>query len=325
MGRGARNNDATTAAARASAEDIRLSLRNRSVRPDGRGPAWADSAYAAARQLIRDRPADQISNGVSVWTNSAGHAHREEDLPAVVVEPAATAVIEGLKDEAMIARLDGGGSIWARDGVPHRDYGPAVETAAGHVEYWRRGFRHRTDGPAVQRQSADGSVYEEYYVDGLLHRDDGPAVIGPDTGGEWYVEGRRHRDGDLPAVIRRDGSQQWFVDGELHRDGDQPAAIDANGTRQWAKHGKTHRDGDLPAVEHHSGRRDYFRDGKRHRDGGQPARVYVNGKREWWVAGKRHRADGPAVVDAAGNETFYWQGKKVDAAEHAALRLRAAA
>ena len=36
---------------------------------------------------------------------------------------------------------------------------------------------------------------------GILHREDGPAKIWPDGAEEWWVEGRKHRDGDLPAFI----------------------------------------------------------------------------------------------------------------------------
>jgi len=38
---------------------------------------------------------------------------------------------------------------WMKDGVLHRDDGPAVTNSEGDEEWYRYGKRHREDGPAV--------------------------------------------------------------------------------------------------------------------------------------------------------------------------------
>jgi len=47
-----------------------------------------------------------------------------------------------------------GARKWYRNGLCHRDDGPAVEFPTGRREWWRNGRLHRDDGPAVER--ADG-------------------------------------------------------------------------------------------------------------------------------------------------------------------------
>ena len=60
---------------------------------------------------------------------------------------------------------------------------------------------------------------------GILHREDGTK--------EWWVNGRRHRDGGLPAIEYTDGTKEWWVNGNLHRDGGLPAIEKFDGTREW--------------------------------------------------------------------------------------------
>ena len=56
-----------------------------------------------------------------------------------------------------------GARAWWRDGVRHREDGPAIESAGGRREWYRAGKLHRDDGPAVE--SADG--YREWWRDGV--------------------------------------------------------------------------------------------------------------------------------------------------------------
>ena len=60
-----------------------------------------------------------------------------------------------------------------KDGVLHREDGPAVEYSNGDKQWYLFGSRHRIDGPAVEY--SDGS--KEWWVDGLRHREDGPAIM----------------------------------------------------------------------------------------------------------------------------------------------------
>lgn len=80
-----------------------------------------------------------------------------------------------------------GSKYWYKDGVMHREDGPAV--LVKNAEIWMRdGKYHRIDGPAV---SWTIKKRYEYWVDGLQHRDDGPAIIDPVKGDEWWQRGER--------------------------------------------------------------------------------------------------------------------------------------
>ncbi len=126
----------------------------------------------------------------------------------------------------------------------------------GTRKWYREGLRHREDGPAVIWP--DGQ--QEWWRKGKLHRDDGPAVIFADGGRQWYRDGRRHRD-DGPAVVLITGYRSWWRDGLLHREGG-PAAIFPDGTKEWYRNGLRHRE-DGPAVVWPSGKKEYWREGRR--------------------------------------------------------------
>ena len=53
--------------------------------------------------------------------------------------------------------------------------------------WFRNGMRHRDDGPAVVH--ADGT--REWYRNERIHRDNGPAVERPDGTGEWWLNNER--------------------------------------------------------------------------------------------------------------------------------------
>ncbi len=59
-----------------------------------------------------------------------------------------------------------------KEGLLHREDGPAVEYADGGKIWYVNGKLHRTDGPAVE--NADGS--KSWSVNDKLHRIDGPAI-----------------------------------------------------------------------------------------------------------------------------------------------------
>ena len=77
----------------------------------------------------------------------------------------------------------GGTKQWYRNGLLHRDDGPAIEWA-GNKQWWRNGQMHRDDGPAV-----DYDYYKAWYHNGLLHRDDGPAVERSNGNHEYWRNG----------------------------------------------------------------------------------------------------------------------------------------
>jgi hypothetical protein len=54
-------------------------------------------------------------------------------------------------------------------------------------KWWclKNGLLHREDGPAIEY--ADG--YKAWYINGKFHRIDGPAIVGLDGYKSWYLEG----------------------------------------------------------------------------------------------------------------------------------------
>jgi hypothetical protein len=79
----------------------------------------------------------------------------------------------------------------------------------GTRRHYRNGLRHREDGPAAIW--LDGTQF--WYRNGLRHREDGPTAIYPGGYRAWYLNGHLHRE-DGPAIIYRDGSRAWFLDGK---------------------------------------------------------------------------------------------------------------
>jgi hypothetical protein len=82
-----------------------------------------------------------------------------------------------------------------------------VEFNDGSREYYKDGYLHREDGPAIER-----SDYGQYwYLNGLLHRVDGPAVECL-RHYEWCQYGKLHCE-DGPAIIYSDGRKKWYYQG----------------------------------------------------------------------------------------------------------------
>jgi len=79
-----------------------------------------------------------------------------------------------------------GNKCWYRNGVIHRDDGPAIELANADKYWYRDGQRHREDGPAIEY--IDGT--KVWCRRGLTHRDDGPAVESADGSKEWWENDR---------------------------------------------------------------------------------------------------------------------------------------
>ncbi len=58
----------------------------------------------------------------------------------------------------------------------------------GDVCYIKNGLYHREDGPA--KEFADG--YIAWYINGNLHREDGPAIERADGRKEWFINGEEY-------------------------------------------------------------------------------------------------------------------------------------
>jgi hypothetical protein len=167
------------------------------------------------------------------------------------------------------------------------------------------GLLHREDGPAYI--GFDGQ--QSWYKNGKLHRVDGPAIMNSNGNRFWYREGKCHRE-DGPAVIYADGQKNWFLDDEALSEQEflartttkQPTAVpppipapkpinlspeNVNGTL-------------LP-----SGAREWRNQkGELHRENG-PALIHTNGDTYWYLNGKYHREDGPAILYEPGTKSFY--------------------
>lgn len=96
-----------------------------------------------------------------------------------------------------------------RNGVFHREDGPAIEHDNGERQWYLDGKRHREDGPAVEYVSG----VKEWFINDKRHRENGPAIERSDRK-EWWFKGKRHRE-DGPAVEYTDGGKEWFYQGRM--------------------------------------------------------------------------------------------------------------
>ena len=115
------------------------------------------------------------------------------------------------------------------------DDSPAIEYVNGTKEYYKKGRRHRLNGPAKIFSSGT----EEWYTNGLRHCLNCPAVKYANGDEEWWEYGLRHRL-DGPAVIYIGLVQHWYKNGGLHRL-DGPATVFETGGEEWYKNGLCHR------------------------------------------------------------------------------------
>lgn len=83
-------------------------------------------------------------------------------------------------DPSLIRKVDSFGTVRYRnrDGLLHREDGPAVERSNGSREWFLDGQRHREDGPAIEYH--DGT--HEWYLDGKLLSEDEFEARKPATG-----------------------------------------------------------------------------------------------------------------------------------------------
>jgi hypothetical protein len=80
----------------------------------------------------------------------------------------------------------------------------------GSRRHYRNGLLHREDGPAL--------IYwdetQVWYRNGELHRKGGPAVIYKYGHQAWYRAGKLHRE-DGPAIFCENVSCLWYLNGGL--------------------------------------------------------------------------------------------------------------
>ena len=93
-----------------------------------------------------------------------------------------------------------------KDGLLHREDGPAREFPSGDKLWFLNGKPHRVDGPAHDTESL-----KIWYLNGVLHREDGPAFEHERGRKEWIVHGKHHRE-DGPAVEDLIHGDEWWFD-----------------------------------------------------------------------------------------------------------------
>jgi hypothetical protein len=77
--------------------------------------------------------------------------------------------------------------LWLKNGIKHRDFGPAVVFNNGELNWYINGELHREDGPAVVHPNKSKVIW---YKNGNVHRDDGPAIIYQTGQCEWWTNGK---------------------------------------------------------------------------------------------------------------------------------------
>ena len=68
-------------------------------------------------------------------------------------------------------------------------FGYSIKITNYSIEWYRNGLLHRDDGPALEYDNG----IKEWYCDGLLYRDDGPAIEYADGAKEWWQNDQLQR------------------------------------------------------------------------------------------------------------------------------------
>jgi len=100
---------------------------------------------------------------------------------------------------------------WYKNGVLHREDGPAVEYVNGTKNWYKNGLLHRDDGPAIE--GANGAKY--WYKNGEYHREDGPAVEGANGAKYWYKNGKICEPLALKQMVKTNKKKLFRVDATL--------------------------------------------------------------------------------------------------------------
>jgi len=69
----------------------------------------------------------------------------------------------------------------------------------GTVRYYKDGFFHRTDGPAIEYNS--GTKF--WFIDRKKHREDGPAVDYANGLKSWYLNGIEYSEEEYKFELRK--------------------------------------------------------------------------------------------------------------------------
>ena len=67
------------------------------------------------------------------------------------------------------------------------------------TEYYKDGVLHREDGPAVEW--LNGSKF--WFINGKRHREDGPAFVWADGTNNWYLNDIQYHEEDFKVAVRK--------------------------------------------------------------------------------------------------------------------------
>jgi hypothetical protein len=62
------------------------------------------------------------------------------------------------------------------------------------------------------------NLWYKFFKNLYKHSAQLPAIERVNGDKEWYINGKRHRDGGFPAVELASGTKCWYVNGERHRE-----------------------------------------------------------------------------------------------------------
>lgn len=98
------------------------------------------------------------------------------------------------------------------------------------ISWYRNGVLHRENGPAVECENGE----KHWFIDGKHHRDDGPAQIWSNID-YWFTHGKIPTNVE-DLGIRIEYSMYWFIEDKLHRE-DGPAIELSDETKEWYLNG----------------------------------------------------------------------------------------
>lgn len=169
---------------------------------------------------------NNLSNSISFY--ESGQLQTEEWYDKVEWED--KSILDRINDPARILYFKNGKinqKEWFINGIYYReDF--ELHTSESYYDNEKNSIKtqiwHQGEGNFIERQN-DLPAAIEYYDD---FDEKGDPLIMME---EWFIEGKKNREGDLPAVIvyYKNGNiqtQEWWKNDELHREDDLPARID---------------------------------------------------------------------------------------------------
>ena len=78
-------------------------------------------------------------------------------------------------------------------------YTGIVQRANVHKEWYKNGVLHREDGPAMELINED----KHWYINGERHREDGPAIEYGNGTKEWYINNKSYTKEEYDIEMNR--------------------------------------------------------------------------------------------------------------------------